>query len=66
MSQDLHLSPTPVINLGHLSLDSVTRSGVIDQIAKACHDLERFQVCCLGTHWYSSFLSILSFPSSFL
>ncbi|XP_066342880.1 flavanone 3-dioxygenase 3-like [Miscanthus floridulus] len=44
VSQDLHLSPTPVINLGHLSLDSVTRSGVIDQIAKACHDLGHFQV----------------------
>jgi isopenicillin N synthase-like dioxygenase len=46
VSQDLlHLSPTPVINLGHLSLDdSVTRSGVINQIARACHDLGYFQV----------------------
>jgi hypothetical protein len=49
VSQDLqHLSPTPVINLGHLSLDdSVTRSGVINQIARACHDLGYFQVRCL-------------------
>jgi hypothetical protein len=44
VSQDLHLSPTPVINLGHLNLDSVTRSGVIDEIAKACRDLGYFQV----------------------
>ncbi|EES11613.1 protein DOWNY MILDEW RESISTANCE 6 [Sorghum bicolor] len=42
--QLVHLSPTPVINLGHLNLDSVTRSGVIDEIAKACRDLGYFQV----------------------
>lgn len=66
VSQDLHLSPTLVINLGHLSLDSETRSDVIDQITKACHDLGYFQVCCLRTLCYSSFpfhfvLSSLSF-----
>ncbi|TVU21826.1 hypothetical protein EJB05_31493, partial [Eragrostis curvula] len=38
-------APTPVINLGHLSLlDSTTRSRVIDDIAKACRDLGYFQV----------------------
>nr|TKW24105.1 hypothetical protein SEVIR_3G031100v2 [Setaria viridis] len=34
----------PVINLGHLSLDSVTRSRVVNDIAKACRDLGYFQV----------------------
>ncbi|KAJ1273367.1 hypothetical protein BS78_06G274500 [Paspalum vaginatum] len=43
-SQDLCLSPTPVINLGHLSLDSVTRSHVVNDITKACRDLGYFQV----------------------
>ncbi|XP_062227059.1 flavanone 3-dioxygenase 3-like [Phragmites australis] len=43
-SEDLHPPPMPVINLGHLSLDSTTRSRVIDDIAKACRDLGYFQV----------------------
>ncbi|TVU21817.1 hypothetical protein EJB05_31484, partial [Eragrostis curvula] len=43
--EDLQPVPTPVINLGHLSLlDSKTRSRVIDDIAKACRDLGYFQV----------------------
>ncbi|GJN01406.1 hypothetical protein PR202_ga18671 [Eleusine coracana subsp. coracana] len=43
-SEDLHPRPMPVINLGHLSLDSRTRSGVVNEIAKACRDLGYFQV----------------------
>ncbi|OEL25420.1 Protein DOWNY MILDEW RESISTANCE 6 [Dichanthelium oligosanthes] len=43
-SGDLHSPPTPVINLGHLSLDSTTRSCVVNDIAKACRDLGYFQV----------------------
>ena len=35
----------PVIDLGHLNLDSATRSTVVNEIAKACHDLGYFQVC---------------------
>jgi hypothetical protein len=37
----------PVINLGHLSLDSATRSSVVNEIAKACRDVGYFQVCFL-------------------
>ncbi|CAN6250562.1 unnamed protein product [Urochloa humidicola] len=43
-SENLHPLPMPVINLGHLSLDSVTRSRVINDITKACRDLGCFQV----------------------
>ncbi|CAL5024865.1 unnamed protein product [Urochloa decumbens] len=43
-SEDLHPLPMPVINLGHLSLDSATRSRVVNDIAKACHGLGYFQV----------------------
>uniref|UniRef100_J3M2F3 Fe2OG dioxygenase domain-containing protein n=1 Tax=Oryza brachyantha TaxID=4533 RepID=J3M2F3_ORYBR len=44
-SQELHPQPMPVINLGHLSLDNpMARSGVVDDIAKACRDLGYFQV----------------------
>ncbi|CAN6172131.1 unnamed protein product [Urochloa humidicola] len=44
-SEDLHpLPPTPVINLGHLSLDSATRSRVVDDIAKTCRGLGYFHV----------------------
>ncbi|KAF8769195.1 hypothetical protein HU200_006698 [Digitaria exilis] len=41
---DLHPLPLPVINLGHLSLDSAIRSGVVNDIAKACRDRGYFQV----------------------
>jgi hypothetical protein len=44
-SDDLHPPPMPVINLGHLILEPETRSGVVEDIAKACHDLGYFQVC---------------------
>jgi len=43
-SEDLHPLPMPVINLGHLSLDSATRYRVVDDVAKACRDLGYFQV----------------------
>ncbi|KAK1686390.1 hypothetical protein QYE76_047238 [Lolium multiflorum] len=43
-SDDLHPPPMPVINLGHLILEPETRSGVVEDIAKACHDLGYFQV----------------------
>ncbi|KAL6844396.1 hypothetical protein ACP4OV_026069 [Aristida adscensionis] len=44
-SDDLHPAPPmPVINLGHLSLDSATRSHVVNDLAKACRDLGYFQV----------------------
>jgi hypothetical protein len=48
-SQDLHPRPMPVINLGHLSLDSATRSSVVNEITKACRDVGYFQVCFLMT-----------------
>jgi hypothetical protein len=48
-SDDLHPPPMPVINLDHLILESKTRSGVLEDIAKACHDLGYFQVCSSTT-----------------
>ena len=48
-SEDLHPLPMPVINLGHLSLDSANRCRVVDDIAKACRDLGYFQVCSFRT-----------------
>ncbi|KAM0878401.1 hypothetical protein ACQ4PT_034894 [Festuca glaucescens] len=43
-SDDLHPPPMPMINLDHLTLEPETRSGVVEDIAKACHDLGYFQV----------------------
>ncbi|KAE8776644.1 Hyoscyamine 6-dioxygenase [Hordeum vulgare] len=45
-SDDLHLQAPlmPVINLGHLTLQPETRSRMVEDIAKACHDLGYFQV----------------------
>lgn len=61
-SADLHPRPMPVVNLGHLSLDSTARSGVINDIAKACRDLGYFQVCFStkdrAVSFFFSFLSL--------
>lgn len=48
-SDELHPPPMPVINLGHLLLEAETRSRVVEDIAKACHDRGYFQVCSLRT-----------------
>ncbi|KAF7011417.1 hypothetical protein CFC21_025730 [Triticum aestivum] len=36
--------PMPVINLGHLTIEPEARSRVVEDIARACHDLGYFQV----------------------
>ena len=64
-SEDLHPLPMPVINLGHLSLDSATRYRVVDDVAKACRDLGYFQVCSLRTLHNSFFCPFLVFALTF-